>query len=332
VPMVAEQLCCLRTPKIIGSDEIMDYEIDNIIFTGENISQNKVHIDTIIIAPAGQAELGGLPDYSMATISIQLRDIVAGLENVQFAFRQKKMPKAEETCLMNAAFSGTGINVDIELKPCATDLNRLFSVDRVRCESNKIHLRDLRGEDKGGANWNLFKPVLESRVHRAIDQALEDCICKVLERIDFKLIHEYQWMVGDQAAEQLQAHHPQQQKRSQKSRTQDTPQSVGDDPTAQQLDEQARRGRHQVNQEILTQSRAPAQSGVPQQRGPTGLSNKQAASQDQYKDDEFTQRHQELQRPLKLRDEDTGELPGASQVDPVELGRGKLGMSDDYPM
>jgi len=199
--MIADQLRSLRTSRIIGSDENMDYEMENIVFQGTQINPDSVRIDTIVVSPEGASQLVLHNEYSHAMVSIQLSAVTATLQDVKFAFRRKT---SQERGLVVVTLAGQGMNIDIELIPCITgETDRLFKVQRVRCESTKIEIRNMRGDDQSGNLFNMFRPVIESRVRRAVEQAIEDCICYTIRMVDQKLIFEEYWCISANAAQQL---------------------------------------------------------------------------------------------------------------------------------
>jgi len=201
VPIVSEQLRYLRTPGVTGSDEAMDYEIENIIFQAAAIIPDKVRIDTMIIDPEGVL----LPSsYHNATIAVQLVDMTVTLQDVKFAYRRKKFLKMmEERGMMDIVLGGQGITVDIELKPCTNGKkNCLFAIQRVRCESAKIEIQTINGEEHSSV-YSILKPIIESRVRRAVEQAVEDCLCRVMEKVDYIMTAQHGWRISRDASAQL---------------------------------------------------------------------------------------------------------------------------------
>jgi len=167
-PMIRENLAQFKLPRMDGSDESLDWVMEDAILYGRHILP-----DYIDIRQSG--ELGvRLPSQTPVVenlaerLHVRLDRVFFHLKNVHFHYRQKTgLVKMSDDILADVNMKGEGAQIDMDLE---LDKNGRFCCTSATCHIDSMNLKVY--EAKHNILYTIFKPILESRVKNLIETGI----------------------------------------------------------------------------------------------------------------------------------------------------------------
>jgi len=180
-PLLLKQLEHIPVPSFEGSNEDMDFKIDNLVLNGSEIIPDHVHIAIASNMDFNVKELETEKAHSKALLKVT--NIKTKVENMKFWFKRKSIPKIEDHGIADVSLTGDGANLSIYLELSAPfDEQRNFKFSRISFDIDKLQI-DIK-ETQHTIVMPILMAVLQGKFKRDIEQAIEDKIKSVCGDIE----------------------------------------------------------------------------------------------------------------------------------------------------
>eukprot|EP00761_Pharyngomonas_kirbyi_P007929 gb/GECH01007940.1/.p1 GENE.gb/GECH01007940.1/~~gb/GECH01007940.1/.p1 ORF type:complete len:645 (+),score=214.98 gb/GECH01007940.1/:1-1935(+) len=207
VPLIINQLENVPIKPIVQTTESVDYIIDHILFSGQDILPAQVLIESAMNlemgirpemteTPSGKKTLEtSKPTEAMTGIRIFAKDMRANLKDVQVWYHRKAFPEIEDTCKLDLNMGETGADLSLLLEVQNPQTHPLFRLHSANCTIHELNIN----VTESSSNW-LYN-VLTSVFKRWIRSSIEDGVEKRLKRFFFALNEQLEQIVRAQSSE-----------------------------------------------------------------------------------------------------------------------------------
>jgi hypothetical protein len=180
VPLLMAQIERIPIPPIEGSDEELDYSLDNMVLYGKEVLPDSIEIkqrSTVSLKPRD------LTTKSNSRADIWIPGIKLTISDFHFKFHRKTFPKISDEGNATVKVEGdTGASMRLRVglsvvngAPCMT-LNKVnFDIDKL-----KIQILDAKHD----IILKMFTSVYQSRIKKMIEQKTEETIREIFVRLE----------------------------------------------------------------------------------------------------------------------------------------------------
>jgi len=175
--LLMEEMKYIPVPRIEGSTDTYDFQLQNIMFYGYDLIPDHVLIKFESQLDVNMEKVQA--DVMRSNLSIRITHIKTHMKNVMFWVRRKGLIAFEDHGLVDVDLAGDGANLTIDLEINANN-KRGLTAKRIDIDLDrlKIHIVDSRH------SWllTLFGPFLENSIKRSIEREVEGRIRGLLDR------------------------------------------------------------------------------------------------------------------------------------------------------
>lgn len=175
--LLMEEMKYIPVPKISGSTDTYDFQLQNVMFYGYDLIPDHVLIKFESQLDVNMEKIQA--DVLRSNLSIRITHIKTHMKNVMFWVRRKGLIAFEDHGLVDVDLAGDGANLTIDLEINANN-KRGLTAKRIDVDLDrlKIHIVDSRH------SWllTLFGPFLENSIKRSIEREVEGRIRGLLDR------------------------------------------------------------------------------------------------------------------------------------------------------
>jgi hypothetical protein len=175
--LLMEEMKYIPVPRIEGSTDTYDFQLQNIMFYGYDLIPDHVLIKFESQLDVNMEKVQA--DVMRSNLSIRITHIKTHMKNVMFWVRRKGLIAFEDHGLVDVDLAGEGANLTIDLEINANN-KRGLTAKRIDVDLDrlKIHIVDSRH------SWllTLFGPFLENSIKRSIEREVEGRIRGLLDR------------------------------------------------------------------------------------------------------------------------------------------------------
>jgi len=175
--LLMEELKYIPVPKIEGSTDTYDFQLQNVMFYGYDLLPDHVLIKFESQLDVNMEKIQA--DVMRSNLSIRITHIKTHMKNIMFWVRRKGFLQFEDHGLADVDLAGSGANISMELEINANNKRGLTTkrID-VDLDQLKIHIIDSRH------SWllTIFSPFIENSIKRSIEREVEGRIRGLLDR------------------------------------------------------------------------------------------------------------------------------------------------------
>jgi hypothetical protein len=175
--LLMEEMKYIPVPRIQGSTDSYDFQLQNVMFYGYDLLPDHVLIKFESQLDVNMEKVQA--DVMRSNLSIRITHIKTHMKNIMFWVRRKGLIAFEDHGLADVDLAADGANLSIELEINANN-KRGLTTKRIDVDLDrlKIHIIDSRH------SWllTLFGPFLENSVKRSIEREVEGRIRSLLDR------------------------------------------------------------------------------------------------------------------------------------------------------
>jgi hypothetical protein len=176
--LLMEEMKYIPVPRIQGSTDTYDFQLQNVMFYGYDLIPDHVLIKFESQLDVNMEKVQA--DVMRSNLSIRITHVKTHMKNIMFWVRRKGLINFEDHGLADVDLAGDGANLSIELEINANN-KRGLTTKRIDVDLDrlKIHIIDSRH------SWllTIFGPFLENSIKRSIEREVENRIRGVLDRV-----------------------------------------------------------------------------------------------------------------------------------------------------
>jgi len=182
LPILKEQLAFIPLPRIEGSDEKMDYWIENVVLTTSDILPDNVKLDvrskTLLNRP-------GMTGNVVNVIRLKLDNVLIHLKDVRFWYRKKTFPKMTDEGFVDFFLTRNGLRVTLEILTNFGEEN-IFSVNNVKVSADRLKVKI--HDSKHDFLYSILMGFFSGRMKREIELKAEAAIRNNFAKLNGSLI------------------------------------------------------------------------------------------------------------------------------------------------
>lgn len=188
LPILRENLAYIPLPRIEGSNEKMDFWVENVILATSDILPDNVKIDvrskTLLNRP-------GMTGAANTLVRLSLDNVLVNLKDVRFWYRKKTFPKMTDEGFVDVFITGSGIRVCLDLMADFAQASQgsIFTVQNVKVNTDRVKIKI--HESKHDFLYSVVLALFKGRVRREIQLKAEDSIRSNFARINAALSRFY---------------------------------------------------------------------------------------------------------------------------------------------
>jgi len=196
IPVFEQQFQNLSMPRIAGSDEDMDYEINNMILNGAILLPDKVWIEN-----SGHLRVEAKKSVYQSGMHIVMENINIEARDVQLEYTRKKFPQLSDQGKLNLCVEN-GTTIQLWISTDSQD-DRVFHVDNVDCSMGTVKLSGLNFAQHEKLYY-FFLPLLQFLFRKRAERAIEEHLRDLMIRLDEKAVESLQQSVAVAASKAKQ--------------------------------------------------------------------------------------------------------------------------------
>jgi len=195
VPVIAEKLEYLPVPRIEGSDDDVDYSLDNLVLRCTNLIPRHLHLhaDTTVdmeppvpYSDRVQSRREKAEFHVRNRVGVNLTSIRADARDIAFYFKKKTgVARLSDYGTLDMIIPDRGISLHIALSTNDRS-DRVFAVERAEAEIHELKL-NLRAE-KHDILFKVLNPVITRTARRNIEKVVSEKLRALLEKINEQLM------------------------------------------------------------------------------------------------------------------------------------------------
>jgi hypothetical protein len=188
LPILRENLAYIPLPRIEGSNEKMDFWVENVILATSDILPDNVKIDvrskTLLNRP-------GMTGAANTLVRLSLDNVLVNLKDVRFWYRKKTFPKMTDEGFVDVFITGSGIRVRLDLMADFAQASQgsIFTVQNVKVNTDRVKIKI--HESKHDFLYSVVLALFKGRVRREIQLKAEESIRSNFARINAALSRFY---------------------------------------------------------------------------------------------------------------------------------------------
>jgi len=188
LPILRENLAYIPLPRIEGSNEKMDFWIENVILATSDILPDNMKIDvrskTLLNRP-------GMTGTANTLVRLSLDNVLVNLKDVRFWYRKKTFPKMTDEGFVDVFIAGSGIRVRLDLMADFAQASQgsIFTVQNVKVDTDRVKIKI--HESKHDFLYSVVLALFKGRVRREIQLKAEESIRSNFARINAALSRFY---------------------------------------------------------------------------------------------------------------------------------------------
>lgn len=178
IPLLTEHLKDIPVPRITGSNDTYDYEIDNLRFSAGELLPNQIHLH---MEGDGDFDVQHLSTNKFVTrIVLTAENIQTNMQDIQFWFRRKSIPRTEDEGLADVEITGEGAKVLI-MMTFSPDRTLPFDVHAVRVTTDELNIKikETRHDWLYNMMVGFFKGTIKERLDQEVQLRLKSIIYKM---------------------------------------------------------------------------------------------------------------------------------------------------------
>jgi len=178
IPLLTEHLKDIPVPRITGSNDTYDYEIDNLRFSAGELLPNQIHLH---LEGDGDFDVHHLSTNKFVTrIVLTAENIQTNMQDIQFWFKRKTIPRTEDEGFADVEITGEGAKVLI-MMTFSPDRTLPFDVHAVRVSTDELNIKikDTRHDWLYNMLVNFFKGAIKERLNQEVQLRLKSIIYKM---------------------------------------------------------------------------------------------------------------------------------------------------------
>jgi hypothetical protein len=182
VPLLLKQLERVPIPNFEGSNEDMDFRLENVVLNAAEILPDHVHIFMSSDIDLNIKDLEA--DKARSRALLKITNMKTKIENVKFWYKRKTIPRIEDHGIADIALKGEGASLYIHLQlgePLFGDKNE-FKFSKIRFDIDKLQI-DIK-ETQHTILMPIIMAVMEGRFRRELENSIEERIKSVCHDIE----------------------------------------------------------------------------------------------------------------------------------------------------
>lgn len=175
IPLLTEHLKDIPVPRITGSNDTYDYEIDNLSFSAGELLPSQIHLH---IEGDGDFDVQHLSTNKFVTrIVLTAENIQTNMQDIQFWFKRKSIPRTEDEGLADVEITGEGAKVLI-MMTFSPDRTLPFDVHAVRVNTDELNIKikETRHDWLYNMMVGFFKGTIKDRLNQEVQLKLKSII------------------------------------------------------------------------------------------------------------------------------------------------------------
>jgi hypothetical protein len=177
VPLLLKQLERVPIPNFEGSNEDMDFRLENVVLNISEILPDHVHIAMATDLDLNIKDLEA--DKARSRALIKITNMKTKLEDVKFWFKRKTIPRIEDHGIADISLKGEGASLYIHLQLSEVlfgDKNE-FKFSKINFDIDQLKI-DIK-ETQHTILMPIIMAVMEGRFRRELENAIEERIKNV---------------------------------------------------------------------------------------------------------------------------------------------------------
>jgi hypothetical protein len=178
IPLLTEHLRDIPVPRITGSNDTYDYEIENLKFSVGELLPSQLHVH---IEGDGDIDVQHLSTNKFVTrIVVTAENIQSTMQDIQFWFKRKSIPRTEDEGTADVELTGEGAKVLI-MMTFSPERTLPFDVHAVRVATDELNIKikDTRHDWLYNMMVNFFKGAIKERLNQEVQLRLKSIIYKI---------------------------------------------------------------------------------------------------------------------------------------------------------